>query len=144
MIFVRFFFVGPWWCFFCPWLVLQAPRCTGRRGQPLRPALARPDRPALTFFVPSLPLPVAITPVLPTGTQLATAASMRRVKSELRIRGDRRTLDWLDRFSDRELGQRLVTTRLFSPCLIIALNSPHFGMKCTGRVDPLFDTIWYG
>ncbi|CAN0088737.1 unnamed protein product [Ectocarpus sp. 12 AP-2014] len=38
--------------------------------------------------------------------ELVTAASMRRVKAELRIRGDMVTLDWLDRFSSRELEQR--------------------------------------
>lgn len=36
---------------------------------------------------------------------------MRRVKSELRIRGDRHTLDWLERFSEVELEQRCVVVR---------------------------------
>lgn len=31
---------------------------------------------------------------------------MLRVKAQLRIRGDTVTLDWLDRFSTRELEQR--------------------------------------
>lgn len=35
-----------------------------------------------------------------------TAASVRRVQSELRIRGDRHTLDWLDRLSERDLDVR--------------------------------------
>lgn len=42
----------------------------------------------------------------PNEPQLVTAASMLRVKAQLRIRGDTVTLDWLDRFSNRELEQR--------------------------------------
>ncbi|CAM9790952.1 unnamed protein product [Scytosiphon promiscuus] len=38
--------------------------------------------------------------------ELVTAASMKRVRAELRIRGDRTTLDWLERFSNSELEQR--------------------------------------
>eukprot|EP00904_Undaria_pinnatifida_P014256 jgi/Undpi1/9961/HiC_scaffold_28.g12415.m1 len=60
-----------------------------------------------------------------TAVELATAASMRRVRSELRIRGDSRTLDWLDRFSDRELEQRgnaLIQSLFAGPMVFI--NDP--------------------
>lgn len=43
--------------------------------------------------------------------QLVTTASLRRFKAELRIRGDRHTSEWLNRFSDQELEQRCA--RLF-------------------------------
>ena len=55
---------------------------------------------------PQSPPPPCFHPHCPDETQLVTAASMLRVKAQLRIRGDHVTLDWLDRFSNRELEQR--------------------------------------
>eukprot|EP00903_Cladosiphon_okamuranus_P019561 g17991.t1 len=54
--------------------------------------------------------------------ELVTAASMLRVKAQLRIRGDTVTLDWLDRFSNRELEQRgnaLVQSLFAGPMVLI-------------------------
>ncbi|CAN0296569.1 unnamed protein product [Pylaiella littoralis] len=53
---------------------------------------------------------------------LVTAASMNRVKAQLRIRGDRVTLDWLDRFSDRELdhrGNELLQSLFAGPMVLV-------------------------
>ncbi|CAM9521401.1 unnamed protein product [Ascophyllum nodosum] len=57
-----------------------------------------------------------------SAVDLVTAASLRRVQSELRIRGDRHTLEWLDRFSERELdvrGNALIEALFEGPVVLI-------------------------
>lgn len=54
--------------------------------------------------------------------ELVTSASIRRVKSELRIRGDKYTLDWLERFSEVELeerGNKLIQALFDGPMVLI-------------------------